>query len=586
MSTMTTSDYNVKSTNGVFKQGGTFGGALKRFGCVLQNRLRRKTEMIKTPTINLARNALIIFLSAFILPTKRAAIASGGLSPPIKTGISPVQGIIIWACLFVVSAVLHSAESAITKISTWKVQEFAEQEGPQSPFAAMSSNLTRLLSTILLTTTACSIYSTALFVGSAEKLFPNASLGTITAILTAVTLFFGEYMPKALAVSNSELVARTWVPIISQLATVLLPFTSAVTFLSDILLTLAGLKNKAVDDVSEDMLRMVVDEAQRTESIETGEGRMIKAVLDMQDKEVEKIMQPRVDIVAVAEGTSATDILKAAIRTKYSRIPVYKGDIDNIVGVLFVKDLLDYMNIPDEKQEYKVRPQMNEMWGALNATSLMEPTYFIPETMTVWTALQEMRKRRIHVAIIVDEYGGTSGLVTFEDILEEVVGEIYDEDDDEEQADDSKTIFKGASGSYFEMKGYAELDDVCEALGLNLEQDILEEHSTIGGLLCEVAGQIPKEGDSVLLGGYVFTVQEVLDNRRIISLSAELQLSDLHDGERERQEEADVSGFDGANSSSSVGSEGNNAAGGFFDKSSGVWVATDEDTINFPNSIK
>ena len=123
------------------------------------------------------------------------------------------------------------------------------------------------------------------------------------------------------------------------------------------------------------------------------------------------------------------------------------------------------------------------------------------------------------MAIVVDEYGGTAGLVTFEDILEEVVGEIYDEDDVEEEAVDSRTIFKTSDGS-FEMKGYAELDDVCEALGLELDDEELGEYSTIGGFLCSEAGEIPREGDQLILCGYKFVVKEVEDNRRIISLSA------------------------------------------------------------------
>jgi len=436
---------------------------------------------------------------------------------------------VLWGSLFLLSAGLHSAESAITKISPWKVQEFVDEEGEDSPFAMLSSNLTRLLSTILLTTTACSIYSTALFVQIATDMFPKVSLGFITAALTAVTLFFGELLPKALAVSNSELVARKMVPMISQLANVLMPMTATVTFLSDLVLRIAGLRSVEDRNVSEDMLRLIVDEAQRTEGIATGEGRMIKAVLDMQDNEVSKIMQPRVAIVALPESASATEILKVAISTKYSRIPIFRGDVDNIVGVVFTKDLLDFMNpLPsdqgsdDSKLELsKFRPQMIESWTQTNATQLMKPTYFIPETMNTWNALQEMRRRRLHLAIVVDEYGGTAGLVTFEDILEEVVGEIYDEDDVEEEAVDSRTIFKNSDGS-FEMKGYAELDDVCEALGLELDDEELGEYSTIGGFLCSEAGEIPREGDQLILCGYKFVVKEVEDNRRIISLSAEI----------------------------------------------------------------
>lgn len=230
-----------------------------------------------------------------------------------STKVNPVQGLFLWLGLFALSAIMHSAESAITKISPWKVQQFAEEEGPRSPFTALSKNITRLLITILVVTTACSIYSTALFVATMSQLFPNISLGAITATLTAITLFFGELLPKALAVSNCELVARKLVPLISRLATILLPFTSTITFLSDLVLQNAGMRSVEDRNVSEDMLRMVVDEATASsEGIETGEGKMIKAVLDMQDKEVSKIMQPRVDIVALPESATATQILESA----------------------------------------------------------------------------------------------------------------------------------------------------------------------------------------------------------------------------------------------------------------------------------
>ena len=493
---------------------------------IISKQFKNKTKQLITLSSSLSISFfwLAIWTILTIVLKVPVANASAGMAgASIKSNMSPVQGMILWGSLFLLSAGLHSAESAITKISPWKVQEFVDEEGEDSPFAQLSSNLTRLLSTILLTTTACSIYSTALFVQIASDLFPKASLGFITAALTAVTLFFGELLPKALAVSNSELVARKMVPMISQLATLLMPMTLTVTFLSDLVLRIAGLRSVEDRNVSEDMLRLIVDEAQRTEGIATGEGRMIKAVLDMQDNEVSKIMQPRVDMIALPESASATEILNLAISTKYSRIPIFRGDIDNIVGVVFTKDLLDFMNIPNDaftRDLIKFRPQMKEEWTETNATQLMKPTYFIPETMNTWNALQEMRRRRLHLAIVVDEYGGTAGLVTFEDILEEVVGEIYDEDDVEEEAVDSRTIFKNTDGS-FEMKGYAELDDVCEALGLDLDDEEKGEYSTIGGFLCSEAGEIPREGDQLALCGYKFIVKEVEDNRRIISLLAE-----------------------------------------------------------------
>ena len=151
----------------------------------------------------------------------------------------------------------------------------------------------------------------------------------------------------------------------------------------------------------------------------------------------------------------------------------------------------------------------------------MKPTYFIPETMTTWDALQEMRKRRLHMAVVVDEYGGTAGLVTLEDILEEVVGEIYDEDDGEEQADDKQTMFLRNDGIY-EIKGKAELDDVFETLSLLQVADInRDEYTTIGGYLCAIVGQIPRVGDIIQLADYRFTITEVENNRRIMKMIAE-----------------------------------------------------------------
>ncbi|RYH05523.1 DUF21 domain-containing protein [archaeon] len=172
----------------------------------------------------------------------KKAIASVGLpaNPLSKLPPHPVRDLLTWALLFSISAVMHSAESAITKISPWKVQQFAEEEGPTSPFATLNKNITRMLITILLTTTACSIYSTALFVTSMSALFPRLSLGFITAALTVITLFCGELLPKALAVSNSELVARKIVPVLARMTSVLTPFTTSVTVLSSLVLRLTG----------------------------------------------------------------------------------------------------------------------------------------------------------------------------------------------------------------------------------------------------------------------------------------------------------------------------------------------------------
>jgi hypothetical protein len=269
------------------------------------------------------------------------AASQGGL----PAGMTNLQGMAAWGALFLIGAVLSASESAITKISPWRMKEFAEEEGPTSVFATLGLNTNKFLSTILITTTACSIYSTALFVGFMSKVFPSISLGTTTFALTTVTLLFGELLPKALGVSNSETVARWVVFPIQQLANMLNPLTTAVMSLNTAILAMLGMRSEEDKNVSQDMLRIVVEQAQKTKGIDSAEGRMIQAVLDMQEKTVSKTMTPRVDMVAVESHMSANAILTIAVTEKYSRIPVYSGDYDNIQGVVIIKDLLTYMQV-------------------------------------------------------------------------------------------------------------------------------------------------------------------------------------------------------------------------------------------------
>ena len=370
-------------------------------------------------TLRRIKVAAAAFSGGAFLFGKRAKASVGAISAGSASTkpymMTPAQGASLWLVLFSLSAILHGAESAITKISPWKVRQFAEEEGKGSPFSTLSANITRLLSTILLTTTACSIYSTALFVETATRLFPTLSLGLVTAVLTVVTLFFGELFPKALAVSNSELVARRVVPALSRLATVLLPITFAFNKLSAAALSLLGFRNTEDNSVSENMLRMVVNEAVETErlggdGIEGLEGRMIQAVLDMEDTPVSKIMRPRVAIKAVSEECTLTELLRVVMDTKYSRIPIYRDSVDNIVGVIFSKDLLDYVEISMDEGDTKDGSTKDggtdkgEVKGPgggqrqlsspgrdfanWSASEITYPTYFIPETMKTWNALQ------------------------------------------------------------------------------------------------------------------------------------------------------------------------------------------------------
>ncbi len=191
---------------------------------------------------------------------------------------------------------------------------------------------------------------------------------------------------------------------------------------SRVVLTLMGVNDSNEENVSEEELRMIIMGAKVSGQIRTEEQDMIESVLDLQDTLVTAIMKPRVEIVAVEASTDIRTFVRAVSESGYSRIPVYDDNIDNIIGMVLAKSLIDYLDQPDWIQGIEKN----------SVADIMDPAYYVPESMNVWNALEEMRLRRIHMAIVVDEYGGTAGLITLEDILEEVIGEIYDEDDIEE----------------------------------------------------------------------------------------------------------------------------------------------------------
>ncbi|KAG5182379.1 hypothetical protein JKP88DRAFT_269899 [Tribonema minus] len=413
----------------------------------------------------------------------------------------------LWCVLFSISAALHSAEIAITTLYPWKVKEFAEEEGEKSPFRVLNQDITRVLTTILVATTICSIYSAALFTNLAIQLFGAKGLAYATAALTTVTLFFGELMPKALGVNNAEMVARRMVPIINLMAVFLSPIGKGFSWVSKLVLTLMGFKSTHGDAVSEEELRLIVSGAKQSGGIEREEASMVESVLDLQDTKVTKVMRPRTEVVAIESNSTMASLYTIVNETMYSRIPVFEGAIDRIIGVVLSKELLDFIPDPSQLETVAVRERM-------------EPTYFVPETMPVWNVLEEMRKRRLHMAIVVDEYGGTAGIVTLEDIIEEVVGEIYDEEDDDYTVEENYIIANG-DGS-FNIHGMADLEQVCTALDFpQVTEDDLRDFGTLSGYLCSQAGEIPAVEDVIMVGRYIFTIT-LADERRVEEVHVQL----------------------------------------------------------------
>lgn len=392
----------------------------------------------------------------------------------------------IWLAIFTLLALLHAAEIAITTLYPWKVREFAEEEEKQrggdgsagkrrGTFTALNEDITRILTAILVTSTACSIYATTLFTHLADHIFGTYAEKWSAVFLTAVTLFFVELLPKNIGVINAERVARLMVPPINIMAKIVGPFGFALSYLAKATLRLFGIHAKETSGVSDSELRLIVTGARDSGTIDHSEQEMIKGVLNLQDQKVREIMKPRVEVVAVPKSMSVASVLGVVRESGYSRIPVYDGEIDNIVGIVLAKSVLDffvkgvlvegdYKRPPSDagatvngdesgeaetvaQQQQQSREDMGKlsfidpptgktmdqyvrsltgsqlasrMETPIDDAGLIESCYFVPDAANGWDVLQEMRKRRVHMAVVVDEYGGTEGLVSLEDIVEEV----------------------------------------------------------------------------------------------------------------------------------------------------------------------
>jgi CBS domain containing-hemolysin-like protein len=506
--------------------------------------------------------ATFLVVSSFaLLPSRHVVWAmGGGLGGASKGSPLPpmerqelVTTTVVWLGLFAVLALLHAAEIAITTLYPWKVREFAEEEEKQGKsrgtFKTLNEDITRVLTTILVTSTACSIFATTLFTQLASSLFGARGDRYGAIALTALTLFFVELLPKSIGVQNAERVARLMVPPVNILAAVVSPLGISLTFLAKKTLSLMGFSsdNLGTSGVSDSELRLIVTGARDSGAIDHGEQEMIQGVLNLQDQRVKEIMKPRVEITAVPHTMSVASVLAVVRESGYSRIPVYNGEIDNIVGIVLAKSVLDYFvqgvlvdeEEDNQKNAFPIKPNSGDpiqttkyvrslsgselayrMETSIADADLIETCYFVPDTANGWSVLQEMRRRRVHMAIVVDEYGGTEGLVSLEDIVEEVVGEIYDEDDDEdfEFSEDSITLQEDGT---FLVRGDADLEDCDRILQLNLDdEEALKEFSTLSGFLCMCAGEIPRIGDFVMFRGWSFEILNA-DDKRILLVKVE-----------------------------------------------------------------
>lgn len=400
--------------------------------------------------------------------------------------------LIFFLVLLLLSALFSGAETAYTAINRAKVRKLKDSKVKGSALLErLIEDQPRLISTLLIGNNLVNILAASAATKLAIDRFGSLGVGLATGLTTLFILVFGEITPKTFAVRNAEKFALFSAPIIAFLSYILYPIAQVLVAFSNLFLRILGQKvHRGESFFSAEELKALVAIGEEEGVIEEEERKMIHSILEFGDTIVKEIMVPRTEIIALEEESTIGEALEKAKKEGFSRIPVYSGNIDNITGILYVKDLLGF--VEKGKTQLKVKEIMRE-------------PYFVPETKRVDELLREFQKNKIHMAIVLDEYGGTAGLVTLEDILEEIVGEIFDEYDFKEEA-----RIESAGENVWIADGKLDIDAVEEFLEIEISE---EESETLGGFVATMLGHVPAAGESFEYGGYRFEVISVAQRR-------------------------------------------------------------------------
>ncbi len=411
--------------------------------------------------------------------------------------------VIVLVVLLALSAIFSSAETAFLSTNKIRLRNLQEDGEKKAGLVLdLLENQNRLISTLLVGNNIVNISSSALATKMATDYFGDAGVGIATGIMTLLVLVFGEVVPKNLAAAHAEGWAMFVAPFIKLVSVILTPLVFLLTKLSDTVVRFSKKNEEEDPTITEDEFKILVNVGQEEGVFDESETEMINSIMEFDETYVKAIMVPRIDIVAVDVDDSINDALRLIIDGGHSRIPAYEESIDNIVGILYAKDIFEHLNANFD--ELKVK-------------ELIRDAYYIPETKKVSDLLNELRLKKVHMAIILDEYGGTNGLVTIEDLIEEIIGDIQDEYDAEED------LIVMHSDNQLVADARAPIGDVEEAFDMELDEEILEdsEADTIGGLAFEHLGGIPEVNDEVTVGRFLIRIVNV-SGRRITKVEVTL----------------------------------------------------------------
>ncbi len=318
------------------------------------------------------------------------------------------------------------------------------------------------------------------------------ALLVVTLLVSIVSIVLGELIPKGFALANPDRIALAASGPISLFAKIVSPLVALLVLLTKVISKPFGIDPTRTPELSAAEIRLIVEQGSQQGVLEAEEEQMISAVMSLSDSKLHEVMVPRIDIVAIDQEATFDEAVEVVLKEGHSRTPLYRESVDHIVGILYAKDLLRLIAAGG------TRPRLRD---------IMRPALFVPESQSVDDLLHELQRRKVHMAVVLDEYGGTAGLVTIEDLLEEIVGEIQDEFDEEEPMK-----VEIGPGEVI-LDGRAAIDDLTELVEPALELEDDEEYDTLGGFVYHRIGRVPVVGDAVVIEPFVITVIKVSGRR-------------------------------------------------------------------------
>ncbi|MGI9144898.1 MAG: hemolysin family protein [Candidatus Planktophila sp.] len=392
---------------------------------------------------------------------------------------------------------LAATESALTSISRVLIEELESKRGGEL-LRKFSLQPAKYLNVILLVRKSCELTATVLLASILLRNYPSAQAMSLTVLIMVIVSYVVVGVgPRTLGKQHPHTWARAGIGVAFFLAFILGPVTKILIAIGNAITPGVGFRTGPFTNEAE--LRDLVDQAHERGLVESDEHEMIHSVFELGDTLVRELMVPRTDMVWIEKDKTLRQALSLALRSGFSRVPVVGESIDRIIGIAYVKDLAK-RTLDHHEAEQNERVEQH-----------MRPATFVPESKIAADLLKEMQRDQIHLAIVVDEYGGTAGIITIEDILEEIVGEIADEFDDGVEA------FTWISEGKARAKATLHIEDLADELGIEISEEDFEDVDTIGGLMAQKLGRVPIAGSTITMGQYLITSERPVGRRRRIS---------------------------------------------------------------------